>query len=156
MCLVCGQDNHAGLHTQFLECDDGTLLAYFTPDEQHQSYPGRTHGGVEAALLDELIGRTIQVEEPETWGVTMELRVKYRKPLPYGQGLWARARLTENRNRLMEGTGEILLPDGQVAAEAWARYMKLPISKIVDDGEHLLSEMRPDTRELPPTVTLPD
>ncbi|MDR1413208.1 MAG: PaaI family thioesterase [Actinomycetes bacterium] len=181
MCLVCGQHNHAGLHAQFLETDDedGTLLARFRTRDLHQSYPGRVHGGIEAALLDELIGRTVNITEPTVWGVTMELRCKYRKPLPYPETenndrnsndnagyTWARGRLTDNRSRVMEGTGEILLPDGTVAVEAWARYRKLPLSRIIESlessdehhvtNQHIVGAVIADTRKYPKTVTIPD
>ena len=56
-CFVCGVNNPFGLHTDFYELEDGTLAAKVTPSEHHQSYPGRLHGGVSAALLDETIGR---------------------------------------------------------------------------------------------------
>lgn len=56
-CFVCGIDNGSGLHAEFFQLDNNELMAVFTPREEHQSYPGRTHGGVSAAMLDETIGR---------------------------------------------------------------------------------------------------
>ena len=55
MCFACGQDNPNGLHMRF-EVDEEKCLAYYTPQEQHQSYPGRMHGGLVAVLLDEVTG----------------------------------------------------------------------------------------------------
>jgi hypothetical protein len=41
-------------------------------------------------------------------------------------------RITNDTGRIFEGTGEILLPDGEVAATGVGKYLKLPLDKIVD------------------------
>ena len=116
-------------------------MAVFTPREEHQSYPGRTHGGVSAAMLDETIGRAITAFEPEIWGVTVELKLRYKKPVPLGVELKAIGRVTSNNRRLFEGTGEILLPDGTVAVTAEGRYMKMSIDKITQGDFEMDEEM---------------
>lgn len=131
-CFVCGVKNPFGLHTDFFELEDGTLAARVTPSEHHQSYPGRLHGGVSAALLDETIGRAISISEPDTWAVTVEINTRYKKPVPYGVPLTVTGRVVENNRRLFAGEGEILLPDGTVAVTATAKYMKRRLSDIAD------------------------
>ena len=131
-CFVCGVHNPFGLHTDFYELEDGSLAAKVTPSEHHQSYPGRLHGGVSAALLDETIGRAINVLEPDTRAVTVEINTRYKKPVPYGVELTVTGRVTENNRRLFTGEGAILLPDGTPAVTATAKYMKLKLSDIAD------------------------
>ena len=130
--MVCGVENKFTLNSRFYELENKELAVVFRTEDWHQSYPGRLHGGIAAAVLDELIGRAMCVEEPGMWGVTVELNVKYRKPIPTGATLKAMARITENNRRIFEGTGELLLPDGDIAASAWGKYVKLPIEKISD------------------------
>jgi uncharacterized protein (TIGR00369 family) len=151
MCLVCGEDNPFSLHTQFLDMEDGSICATFTTGEAHQSYPGRVHGGIISAVLDEVIGRAVQVAEPDVFGVTMELQVKYRQPVPLGVELKVVGRITQRRGRVFEGTGELLLADGTVAAQAQGRYMALSVDTICDGG---LTEplWHPDERDWPGTV----
>ena len=96
-CFVCGVNNPFGLHTDFFELEDGTLAAKVTPSEHHQSYPGRLHGGVSAALLDETIGRAINTLEPDTWAVTVEINTRYKKPVPYGVALTVTGRIVEKQ-----------------------------------------------------------
>ncbi|NTU71150.1 MAG: PaaI family thioesterase [Coriobacteriia bacterium] len=132
MCVVCGQENEFGLHTRFFELDSGELLGVFEPAEHHQSYPGRLHGGIASTLLDETIGRAINVSDHDAWGVTVELNIRYRKPVPLDEPVRAFARITRDSRRLFEGSGEIVLADGTVAVEATGKYMKLPIDAIVD------------------------
>ena len=130
MCLVCGLKNPYGLKTAFYEVDGGELVGLFTPCDHHQSYPGRLHGGITAALLDETIGRAMRSANDEIWGVTVELTVKFRKPIPLDQELRCVGRITNENSRMFEGTGEILLPNGDVAASAVGKYLRLPIEKI--------------------------
>ncbi len=133
MCLVCGLKNPYGLHASYYELDNGDLVCVFRPQEHHQSYPGRMHGGITAAVLDETIGRAVMHRrDTPTWGVTVEFSIKYRKPIPYGEELRAVGRITNDSGRLFEGTGELLLADGSVAAEATGKYLKMPIDKIAD------------------------
>lgn len=129
-CMVCGIENRFTLNGRFYELESGEIAVTFRTEDWHQSYPGRTHGGIAAAVLDELIGRAMCIEEPGMWGVTVELAVKYKKPVPTGADLKAIARITKNSRKLFEGTGELMLPDGSVAASAWGKYMKMPIEKI--------------------------
>lgn len=150
MCIVCGTENTAGLHARFYELDNGELAGVFTPREEHQGYPGRLHGGIASTILDEAIGRTISLTDPSAWGVTIELTVRYRKPVPLGSEVIAHARITKDGGRIFEGTGEIRLDDGSVAVEAKGRYLRLPIDKIAEgDFER---EWFPDDGPLPASV----
>jgi len=156
MCMVCGLKNPFGLKSAFYELENNELLAVFKPMEEHQSYPNLLHGGVSSAMLDETIGRAIMGTSSEMiWGVTTELGVKFRKPVPLDQELRIRARITRNTSRLFEGSGELLLEDGTVAVEAYGKYMKMPLSKIADfDEEEQEWKVIPNPDD-PETVSLP-
>lgn len=135
MCFVCGLRNPGSLKASFYEESDGTVVALFTGEEFHQGYPGRMHGGVISGIMDETIGRAIMVGLPpgqEVWGVTAELNVRFRKPVPLGVELRAVGRITRDTRLLFEGLGELFLPDGTVAVEAQGKYMKLPVEMIAD------------------------
>jgi acyl-coenzyme A thioesterase PaaI-like protein len=133
MCLVCGLKNDGGLHASFYELENGELVALFTPRDEHQSYPGRLHGGIITAILDETIGRAVMITCDENfWGVTVEFTTRFRKPVPLGVELKVVGRIVSEEGRVFEGSGEILLPDGNVAATGTGKYLKLPLSKIAD------------------------
>jgi uncharacterized protein (TIGR00369 family) len=136
MCFVCGLKNIAGLQASFFEADDGCLVGLFTPRAEHQGYPGRLHGGIASTILDETIGRAIMIgSRGDVWGVTLELTVEYKKPVPLGGELRVVARVSEQSSRFFSGCGEILLPGGEVAVLARGRYMKVPIEKIAEFDE---------------------
>ena len=131
-CLVCGRENALGLKASFYELDTGEVVAIFAPREEHQSYPGRLHGGMAAAILDETIGRAMMARERGTWSVTAELTVRYKEPVPLHEEVRVIGRITKNSRRLFEGTGEIVLKNGHVAVTAFGKYMKMPIARIAD------------------------
>jgi uncharacterized protein (TIGR00369 family) len=151
MCMVCGRDNPFSLKARFYDLDGGELLGVFDVREMHQSYPGRVHGGVVTAMLDETIGRAMAAGDATAFGVTVELTVKFRKPVPISPDVRVLARVTTDpAKRIYEGRGEIVLEDGTVAAEATGRYMKMPIEKIADGD--FSKEWFVDPRPLPASV----
>jgi len=150
MCMVCGTDNPAGLHARFLELEDGDLAGVFTPREENQGYPGRLHGGIASTILDETIGRAINMTDPDAWGVTIELTVRYRKPVPLDDEIVAHGRITKDSGRIFEGSGEIRLADGTVAVEAKGRYLRLPINQIAEGDFD--SQWFADPRPLPEEI----
>lgn len=93
-CLVCGVKNDLGLKARFYQLENGELASIFNSKEFHQSYPGRVHGGISAAILDETIGRAISVSDETVWGVTGSLELRYKKPVPIDCDLITVARVT--------------------------------------------------------------
>lgn len=127
----------AGLKVAFYETvtgdGDPEVLARFTGRSSHQG-PGRMHGGVATGILDETIGRAINigVDVETLWGVAIELSVRFRQPEPLEVELTARGRITRDRHKLFEGRGELYLPDGTVAVSATGRFLKMPLEEISD------------------------
>jgi len=132
MCLVCGLKNTFGLQASFYELENDDLLAIFRPSVVHQSYPGRLHGGIASAVLDETIGRAILMKDRNLWGVTINFSTRYRKPVPLDEEIRVIGRIDHLANRYFEGSGEILLEDGSVAVEGKGTYFKLPLDDIAD------------------------
>ncbi len=132
-CFICGLKNSSGLKASFFETEGNELIATFMPTEEHQSYPGRLHGGIASAILDETIGRAVVIGDAgQIWGITVELSVEFKKPIPLHKEVRVIGRITSQNNRFFEGTGEIVLDTGEIAVVARGRYMKAPLSKIAD------------------------
>jgi len=133
LCFICGLKNSSGLKASFFETEGNELIATFIPTEEHQSYPGRLHGGIASAILDETIGRAIiNGNAEQIWGITVELSVEFKKPIPLNKEVKVIGRITSQNSRFFEGTGEIILDTGEIAVTARGRYMKAPLSKIAD------------------------
>lgn len=156
-CFVCGVRNNASVQVTFYDtvsrAGDPEVLARFTGQSIHQGYPGRMHGGVATGILDEVIGRAIntnrEAPSPTIWGVAVELTAKFHLPVPLEIELTARGRITRERRRLFEGSGEIYLPDSSVAVSVEAKYVKLPLDAISEiDPEELGWRVYPDDTPL--------
>lgn len=141
-CFICGVENVAGVQVAFYEVTDESggpeILARFSGQPQHQGYPGRMHGGVATGILDETMGRAInygdRTLEPSTWGVTVQLDVRFHQPVPLEVELTARGRITEERRKLFTGAGELYLPDGTVAVSAVGKFIKMGLEEIAESG----------------------
>ncbi len=133
MCFVCGMENSFGLKSRFYELENDELLALFTPDSQHQGYPGRLHGGIAAAILDETIGRAVMIKYSDNiWGVTIDFSMRLKKPIPLDGEIRVLSRITRDTRKMFEGSGEILLADGTAAITATGKYLKMDINSITD------------------------
>lgn len=118
--------NIAGLKVRFYETEDNGILAYFTPGAIHADDAGNLHTAAISAVMDEAMGRAIMIPHADKiWGVTAELSFKFLHPAPVGVGLRVTGRIIDEKSRVFEGTGELLLPDGAVAVEGYGRYVKL-------------------------------
>ena len=120
-----------------------------------RAYPGRLHGGITTAVLDETIGRAIMMTSTEeVWGVTIEFTTRFKKQIPLGKELRVVGRITSETSRTFEGTGELLLPDGEIAATGFGKYLRMPLAKIADfdpleqEWNVVRKEQDPETIEL--------
>lgn len=152
MCFVCGLNNKFGLKASFYELENDKLVAIFSPCINHQGYPGRLHGGIASAILDEAMGRAILIKDERIWGVTVELNVKYKKPIPLDENIKIICELTSENTRFFEGEGKIILTNGETAVIAHGKYIKMSIDKITpedfNDDQWYKAENNNDPKEI--------
>lgn len=144
-CFVCGSKNPHGFKAAFYELESGEVISLVKSDFFYQSYPGRMHGGISATVLDEVMGRAMLVCDPNVWGVTVDMQLRYRKPVPLGETLRVIGRV-KNFRHLSTIEGEILGEDGTVLVSAESRYMRMTIGSITGN-EHdsgLLYDLIPE------------
>ena len=133
MCVICGDKNKFGMNGRFYDLENGDAVGIMNTKDCQQSYPGRVHGGMIAAVIDELIARAMWVSDPDAWGVTVDISVKYRKPVPTDSEIKAVGRVTKITHRSFEGEAEIYLEDGSLAATGHGKYLKIPVEEIADE-----------------------
>ena len=136
-CIICGMQNPAGVKAPFYEMEDGSVVTLFSFSSEHQSYPGRVHGGMITCMLDELIGRVIWITDPEVLAVTLDINVKFRKPVPYDNKLLGIGTIVKSGSRAY--TGHAVIKDekvGTVLAEGTATYYKMPAKMITNADMH--------------------
>src|SRR5690348_7234148 len=90
--------------------------------------PGRAHGGIVAAVFDDVTGFVIgQLREPAFAG---ELTVRYERPVPIEEPLEMRARLVDRERRKLFITAECRSADGTVVATCKAIYITVDPSRF--------------------------
>ena len=134
MCMICGMENVYGVKGQFYNMEDGSVGGLFTFRPEHQSYPGRVHGGMLATMIDELAGRVLWTDHPDQIAVTMDINVKYRTPVPYDAPLKGRGVYTKKLSRAYSAKCYIMDMDNNILAEGEAKYLVLPADKVSDSS----------------------
>ncbi len=140
--MICGLDNEYGVQAPFYNMEDGSVMSVFRYKEQHQSYPGRVHGGLITAMLDEMGLRSLWAKEQseETFGVTLSLDTKYRKPVPYETDLIGRGIVVKETNKFLITDASILDIHGKILANGLIKYIKMETGKI-SEGVQIHEEM---------------
>lgn len=123
-CFICGLENPVGLRLSFYQVEEGVVETEFIADEKYQGYPGVLHGGIVAAVLDEITGRAhmgADVHNPR-FVFTGKLEVKYRKNVPIGKRLKVVGKVSKNKSR---------------AVEAWAGVYDMETNELLAEGAGL-------------------
>jgi uncharacterized protein (TIGR00369 family) len=128
MCFLCGRQNPIGLKLDFYEDHEASQVqAEVTVPEVYQGYPGVVHGGIVAAMLDEVAGRAVLIGgSDEDLMATLRLTVRYRRPTPTGVPLTVVGWVERPGKRIAKVAGEIRLPDGSVTADCEALLSEVP------------------------------
>ena len=125
-CFVCGVDNPSGLHLKFYEIQPGHVMADYIVPEQFQGFPGVVHGGIVAAMLDEIAGRVYIRGDPPRFMYTAKMEVRYRKNVPVGQPLHLVGSAGKNKSRSATARGEIYNQSGELLVEADLLLVNVP------------------------------
>jgi uncharacterized protein (TIGR00369 family) len=128
MCFLCGLQNPVGLKLAFYEdLTTKQVRAEFTVPDQFQGYPGIVHGGIIAAVLDEVAGRAVMIDGgDDNLMATLRLTIRYRHPSPTQTPLTAIGWVEHLGGTGARVAGEIRLPDGTVTADCEALLGAVP------------------------------
>ena len=121
-CFGCSKRNPIGLHLSF-QMEDGEVRAPFTPQAEHQGWPGFMHGGLVATMLDEAMGWVTMSHG--IWAVTGKINVRYREPIPVSQPVTVVGLIEKNRRKWTLVRAEIRSLEGDVLSEADAIFMRV-------------------------------
>ncbi|MEN3202578.1 MAG: PaaI family thioesterase [Atribacterota bacterium] len=118
-CFFCGERNPHGFSLRFQSNGEWTETRVVLP-WYLQGFSGVAHGGIVAALLDEVMSHS--VKRAGIFAVTGTLQVKYLKPCPTERILTIRGKVGERVGRIVEAFGEILY-DGERVAEGRGTFV---------------------------------
>ena len=141
-CFGCGPRNQAGLHLRGHSTEDG-VGGRFRLEMKHEGGPGIAHGGVVAAVLDDLFGFLLyRLGFPM---VTARLEVDYRHPITLDVDYDADARIFSREGRKVWCTGELRDAQGMVVAEARSLFLRVGpehFQRTSDSGAEAIEHWR--------------
>ncbi|HET9910001.1 MAG TPA: PaaI family thioesterase [Anaerolineales bacterium] len=125
MCFICGLENPIGLHLHIYETEPGVVESTYLAPAHFQGYPGVLHGGIVAAIIDEIAGRTLMGNDPMNprFMFTAKMEVKYRKNVPIEKELKIIGKAGKSR---------------AISAEAWAGIYDAKTNELLAEGNVLL------------------
>lgn len=135
-CFGCNDGPAEGTGVRAFLTEDGYVVSKLTTKECHQGFPNVTHGGIISTYFDEVLWFATLVEDPSVSAMTVEMNIKYRKPVPTGTEIRiiAEPAVIEGRHYYVDGY--ILLPDNEVAVTAKTHYIALKKNDIHAKKEH--------------------
>jgi len=134
-CFGCSPNNEKGLQLKF-ELDGEEVVAHWNPQRWAEGFRNVLHGGIQAALLDELCSWVVQTL-CQTVGVTTSMEISYRKAVLVSEGeIILRARLTEQNSRMAFVEGRLLSGDGTVCATAKCKFYLFPLDKAMAEFDY--------------------
>jgi len=134
-CFGCSPNNDKGLQLKF-ELDGDEVVAIWSPQRWAEGFRNVLHGGIQAALLDELCSWVVQ-SLCKTVGVTTSMEISYRKAVLISDGdITLRARLVEQNSRMAFVDGKLLSSDGKVCATAKCKFFLFPLDKAMAEYDY--------------------
>ncbi len=120
-CFCCGKENERGLKLDYVYPEPGMAETRLAVPEYFTGWREITHGGLISMLLDETmahacISRGLQ-------GVTAEMTVRFKKPLPVGSTVVVRGRAEESKSRIVRTEAELADESGTTFATGSAKFI---------------------------------
>lgn len=124
LCFGCGTTNLFGVQMEVERQPDGSVAGRFFVKQDHQGPPGKAHGGVIAAALDEAMSLAIHGEG--IYALTAALEVSFKGPAAIGTFVRVSARITERAGGMISARAEADVEEGELrrVAEAAATFVE--------------------------------
>lgn len=130
-CYGCDPDNAAGLRMEFFE-DGDDVVCHWHPRQEFESWRNTLHGGVQAAMVDEIASWVI-FRKFQTSGVTSRLEMQYKKPVALDQHhITLRARVVRQRRQVIDIEVEIFNAEGELCSQGLCIYFLTPKERARD------------------------
>lgn len=125
-CFVSGSQNPLGIAVA-VHRDGDEAVARVELGAAFEGAPARAHGGIVAAIFDDVLGYLTTLRHQPAF--TGELTVRYLAPTPIRQPLEFRARATGQEGRKLYTEAEARA-DGEVVAAARATFVTIATERI--------------------------
>lgn len=132
-CFGCGEGNPRGMHLRF-DRDEGRrrVVGKFQLGPEYQGATGFVHGGIIAAVLDEVMSKVSRFFDVRA--VTAELTVAYLKPVRIGQELTVEGFHARRDGRQLYHEGEIRDAAGTLLARGRGRFVVVDLERFTQQA----------------------
>ncbi|MDP1623810.1 MAG: PaaI family thioesterase [Bacteroidales bacterium] len=127
-CFGCSPDNQFGLRLKFTEEND-EIVSHWNPETNFQGYFNILHGGIQAALMDEIASWTVYVKV-KTAGFTSKAEIRYLKTVGMDQGpITLRSKLKQMSRNLADIVVLLYDRNNTLCAEGNLTFFTFPLDK---------------------------
>ncbi len=120
-CVGCGKDSPIGLHMTFAIEGDTSVESRVTIPERFQGWRDVVHGGIVALVLDEAMAYAAGARG--YLGVTADLKLRFRNPVPVGAPLVVRAKVLWQRRTVLGIEASVCDAAGTLLASAEGSFV---------------------------------
>jgi len=131
-CVVSGEANPMGVAIAVRREGDAAV-ARVVLGPAFEGAPGQSHGGVVAAVFDDVMGYQLSILRVPAF--TGRLSVTYRAPTPIGVPLEFRARVEGRDERKLHLAASAYLEGGELFAEAEATFVVVSVERMMAGRE---------------------
>jgi len=138
-CFVCGESNPLGLRLRF-ETDGRIVRGRFCPRPEHAGFKGVVHGGLVAAVLDEVMAWTCAAIAGR-FAYSVEMTVRFRRPFVPGETVLLTGELAANRkDRIYETRAAAQNDSGDILATATAKFIPVSAAALAEMAGELVGD----------------
>ncbi|MBD5657583.1 MAG: PaaI family thioesterase [Candidatus Eremiobacteraeota bacterium] len=120
-CIACGPFSEIGLRMRFEVADDESVHSRITVGASFQGWRNVVHGGVVAMLLDEAMAYAAGARG--LLGVTADLKMRFRRPVPVGRELLVRGNVLWQRRNVLSTAATVTDGAGTLLASAAGSFV---------------------------------
>ncbi len=112
------------LNGVLVEAEEGSLVVSFLVRPEFGNPAGMIHGGIYAAIFDEVIGMTtFTLGQPEFYAA-INLNVDFLRPSQIGETITVKSAVVRSGKSMTHVQAEIYGPDGKIRAKASSNLAK--------------------------------
>jgi acyl-coenzyme A thioesterase 13 len=112
------------LSGEIVSCDPGEVAVRFVVRPEMANPTGLLHGGVQAAMMDDLIGMTAATLGEEGFMLSIDLHANFLGKVPVGETVTARGRIVRSGKRIAYATCELTDAAGNLVARGDSNLLK--------------------------------
>ncbi len=112
------------LDGRIVSCDAGAIEMTYRVRPEMSNPTGLLHGGMQAAIIDDLIGMTAATLGEDGFMLSIDLHVNFLGKIPVGQTIKARAKIVRSGRRIAHAVCEILDEQGNIVSRGDSNLVK--------------------------------